>query len=52
MNTEVIEAQGRQRDYTDRTEMVKVRCATLDQIVGSKTVDIIKIDVEGAEWAA
>jgi FkbM family methyltransferase len=52
MNTEVIEAQRHQRDYTDRTEMVKVRCATLDQIVGSKTVDIIKIDVEGAEWAA
>ena len=52
MNTEVIEAQGRQKDYTDRAEMVKVRCATLDQIVGSKTVDIIKIDVEGSEWAA
>jgi FkbM family methyltransferase len=51
MNAEVIEAQRKQKGYADWMEMIKVPCATVDQIVGAKTLDIIKIDVEGAEWA-
>ena len=52
MNAEVIEAQRKQKGYADWIKMIKVPCTTVDQIVGAKTIDIIKIDVEGAEWAA
>jgi FkbM family methyltransferase len=41
---------GHSMDYTPYTEKISVESVTLDHFFSDKQVDIIKIDVEGAEW--
>lgn len=52
MNSEVLEAQDRKERSDDWiSHRLRVPCRTVDDIAGETRVDVVKIDVEGAEAA-